>query len=276
MRRGTGALIIIGGHEDKQGDRAILTEVARRVRQEKGPLVVVTVATVDPETAARVYTDLFSDLGVSTVSSLSIRSREEAMSEASAGLIRGAGALFFTGGDQLRITSRLGGTATHRAMEELHAAGATVVGTSAGAAAMSETMIVSTYQRRTRTYSVEMAPGLGLTPGLVIDSHFAERRRLGRLMTAVSMNPLNLGVGIDEDTALILENGRFRVIGSGAVHVLDGCRISHSNVSEKRRHDVLSVFDLSVHVLGEGYGFELEARRPVVLPEGAAVERDDG
>jgi cyanophycinase len=105
MTRGAGALIIIGGHEDKQGDRSILTEVARRARQESGPLVVVTVATMDPETAARVYTDLFSDLGVPSVRTLSISSREEAMSDASARLIRSAGALFFTGGDQLRITT---------------------------------------------------------------------------------------------------------------------------------------------------------------------------
>ena len=273
--RGRGALVIIGGHEDKEGDRAILNEVALRARRASGPRLVVTVAPVDPEAASRRYTRLFSDMGAGAVETLSIGSREDAMSRRCAAQIERAGLIFFTGGDQLRITSRLGGTRSHHAMEERHEAGATVVGTSAGAAAMSETMIVSTYQRQTRSYSVEMAPGLGLTPGLVIDSHFAERRRLGRLMTAVSMNPTNLGVGIDEDTALVLEEGRFRVIGSGAVHVLDGSRIWHSNVSERRRHDVLTVFDLSVHVLGEGYGFDVEARRPMVLPEGAAVEREE-
>jgi cyanophycinase len=108
-----------------------------------------------------------------------------------------------------------------------------------------------------------MAPGLGLLKGVVVDSHFAERGRVGRLLGAVAQNPRNLGLGIDENTGVIVENeSRFRVIGTGAVYVIDGTRVSYSSLSEENPEGILSIFDLTLHILGEDDEYDLSSRRP--------------
>ncbi len=114
-----------------------------------------------------------------------------------------------------------------------------------------------------------MAPGLGFLPGVVIDSHFAERGRIGRLLGAVVQNPRNLGVGIDENTAIVVEGQqRFRTIGSGAVYVIDGTRISYSGLSERHPEGVVSIHDATLHILGEGDVFDLRERRPYTADRG--------
>jgi cyanophycinase len=177
--------------------------------------------------------------------------------------VREASLVFFTGGDQLRITSQLAGTPVYACLEERHLTGMAVAGTSAGAAAMPETMIISGASEESYEMSVlGMAPGLGLVHGVVIDSHFAERGRFGRLLGAVTENPRNVGIGIDEDTAIVVGPDRvFQVIGSGAIYVMDGTHISFSSLSE-RPEGKASVFDIRLHVLAAGDRYELQTKEP--------------
>ncbi len=260
-----GTLIIIGGHEDKAGDRVILTEVARRTHQDHGRLVIVTAATQLPEEVAAEYQAVFKELGVKQIDILDVRTREEAMLDENIQKLAGAPVIFFTGGDQLRITSQIGDSQIFRCMREIYDRGGTIVGTSAGAAAMPETMLISGAGDKSHSISaLAMAPGLGFVGDVVIDSHFAERGRMGRLLGAVVQNPRNLGLGIDEDTAIVLERAEsFRVLGSAAVYLVDGSGITYSSLSESNPEGVVSIDDVKLHVLGEHDEFDLRARRPI-------------
>jgi cyanophycinase len=260
-----GSLIIIGGHEEKQGDCAILTEVVKQLHKGKGKLTIVTVATQLPEEVAEEYREVFTRLGVKQIEVLDIRTREQAYDEANVQKIADASVIFLTGGDQLRITSQVGDSLVFRCMQEMYRNGATIAGTSAGAAAMPETMLIGgANDASNRISALSMAPGLAFITDVVIDSHFAERGRMGRLLGAVSQNPRNLGLGIDEDTAVVAQNdGTLRVIGSGAVYVVDGAGISYSSLSEQNPEGVVSINDVTLHVLGADDRYDLKERRPI-------------
>jgi cyanophycinase len=197
---------------------------------------------------------------------LEIPTREDAYDEANIKKVEAAGGFFFTGGDQLRITSQLGDSPVYQLITERYVEGYMVAGTSAGAAAMPNTMIVGgPSDESNRVSSLSMAPGLGLLEGVVIDSHFAERGRIGRLLGAVVQNPRNLGLGIDESTAILVEDAeRFTVIGSGAVYIVDGTGISYSSLSENIGEGVVTICDVKLHVLGKGDRFDLIQRRPML------------
>jgi len=265
-KKGESTLIVIGGHEDKEGEKRILNEVASRVGS--GKLVVATVATESPDDVWEEYEKLFRELGVKRIEHLDVREREEALSEGCADILDGASVVFFTGGDQLKITSQLGDSKVYQKIEDLLEKGGTIAGTSAGASVMSATMLISGPGDQSPNVSeaIRMAPGLGLLPDIIVDQHFAERGRLGRLIAAIAQNPRYLGVGIDEDTAIVVHDGKsFEVVGSGAVYVLDGSKICYSNLAEEKdaRDKLLTVFDVKVHLLAEGYGFDLQERRPM-------------
>lgn len=258
-----GSLIIIGGHEEKQDDSTILQEVANHANN--GTLTIVTVATQLPEEVGAEYTDVFKRMGVKRIEVLDIRTREQAYDENNVAKIAKAAVIFFTGGDQLRITSQVGDSLVFRCMREVYQRGGTIVGTSAGAAAMPETMLIGgANDSSNRISALSMAPGLAFMSGVVIDSHFAERGRMGRLLGSVAQNPRNLGLGIDEDTAIVVHpEGTFRVIGSGAVYVVDGSAISYSSLSEQNAEGVVSIDDVMIHVLAADDCFDLEQRRPL-------------
>jgi len=260
-----GRLIIIGGHEDKEGERTILKAVAQRARGDNGHLAIVTVASNEPEELGREYRALFTALGVKQIEIVDIRTREEATDKENVQKIAGAKVVFFTGGDQLRITSQIGDSPLFRCMQEIYHKGATIAGTSAGAAAMPETMLIAGASDKSNQISaLEMAPGLAFMQGVVIDSHFAERGRMGRLLGAVAQNPRNIGLGIDEDTAILVTGQEhFEVIGSGAVYVVDGMGISYSSLSEKHPEGIVSINDVKLHVLGQDDQYDLRARRPL-------------
>src|SRR3954464_3859859 len=263
-----GSLIIVGGHEEKdnEAERPILEEIAARAKRRKGNLVVVTVATQLPEEVAADYRAVFRELGVRDLDVLDIRCRDDAHDEAAVAKVRDASLVFFTGGDQLRITSQVGDSPVFRCLNEIYRRGATIAGTSAGAAAMSETMLVSGAGDESAEISaLGMAPGLGFISGVVVDSHFAERGRFGRLLGAVAQNPKNIGLGIDEDTAIVVDRDEhFRVLGSGAVYVVDGTGVTYSSLSERRPKGILSIFDVKVDVLGNGDCYDLTHRRPAM------------
>ena len=274
-KNGKGCLIIIGGHESKgqEAERPILELVASRVSP-RGRLALVTVASQDPQALAAEYTRVFGELGVAHVDHLDIRRRGDAETDQAAKTIRNARVVFFTGGDQLRISSQIGDSLVYQTIQEVYRHGVTVAGTSAGAAVMPDTMLVSgDGDESSQISALGMAPGLGLIEGVVIDSHFAERGRFGRLIGAVTQNPKNLGLGIDEDTAVMVENNHFTVLGSGAVYVLDGSDVTYSSLSEEQPEGVLSVFNVKVHVLAKGDCFDMRQRRPSSAEEMGKASR---
>lgn len=275
MTEGTGPLIIIGGHEDKEGERLILKEVAARIGD--GKLVIATVASHQPEGYFDAYRDAFGALGVGNLVELYVNERGETKAPRIADMFADAAGIFFTGGDQLRISSQIGDTPVERMVREIHERGGLVAGTSAGASVMSETMLVKgSSQESHRIGDLHMAPGLGLVRDVIIDQHFAERGRIGRLLGAVAQNPRVLGIGIDEDTAIVLEGCCFRVAGTGAVYIVDGSGVTHSNIAEASPERTLSMYDVRLHVLSAGDRFDLDRRCPQVTSSARGGPDDDG
>ncbi len=264
VKRGSGCLIIIGGHEDRdpKSERTILKEVARHVRG--GKLVLATVASYEPEGYFEEYQKAFADLDIGELVELYVEDRNEAGDREKLRVLDDAQAIFFSGGDQLRITSQIGDTGIEAKVRAIYERGGLIAGTSAGASVMSDTMLVKGTSSEThRIGDLHMAPGLGLIRDVIIDQHFAERGRFGRLIGAVAHNPRVLGLGIDEDTAAVVEDQTFTVIGSGAVYVVDGAGVTHCNLAEARPERVLSMHGVTVHVLSSGDRFDLAKRRPI-------------
>jgi cyanophycinase len=272
MQRNERTLIIIGGKEDRTADKVILGEVARRVGG--GKLVVSTVAIPSkPDGLFEEYEKAFRALGVKHLFKLEINEREEAKRDSKVRILDDAAGVFFTGGDQMKISSQIGDTPIYKRVKEIYEAGGVIAGTSAGASVMSETMLVEGGDEESHVIggSVRMAPGLGLISGVIIDQHFIERGRMGRLLGAVAQNPKNLGVGIDEQTAIVVERGNgFYVLGSGAVYVIDGGEVSNSNIAEEDLHKTLSIYDIKLHMLSQGDCFDLVSRRPRQMVRRAA------
>jgi cyanophycinase len=265
-----GTLIIIGGHEDKTGERAILKEVVRRLNS--GRLVIATIASHERNGYFESYQDALRDLGATDLIELYVEDRAETLTPATLQALEGAGGVFFTGGDQLRISSQIGDTPVERAVRAIYANGGVIAGTSAGASAMSDTMLVSGSSGEShRIGDLHMAPGLGLIHDVIIDQHFAERGRIGRLLGAVAQNPRILGIGIDEDTAIVVNDGSFTVLGRAGVYVVDGSSVTHSNIAEAKSDRALSIYDVRMHVLSAGDRFSLSNRRPAEVPR---VERN--
>ncbi|MGL5378679.1 cyanophycinase [Clostridium sp.] len=259
-----GNLIIIGGAEDKEGDKEILKRVCNSIDKEKDSILVATVATEYPKEALEKYRKVFKGLGAKNIRGLDIVNRMDSFNEDNIKLVKDADLIFFTGGDQLRITSLLGGTPIYDSLIEASGNGCIIVGTSAGASVMSDTMIVEGKDEESpRKCTLKMSSGLGLVENVIIDQHFAQRGRIGRLLTGIAQNPEALGVGIDEDTAIIVsDKGIAEVVGTGAVYFIDGTGITHTNVSEQYSDELLSMFNVKLHVLKEGNKFNLLTKEP--------------
>lgn len=261
-KSGRGTLVIIGGHEDKEGTRDILREVARLNGDR--PLVIATLASHTREGYFESYQQGFADLDVGPLRELYLDERDDARQADTLDLLTGAGGLFFSGGDQLRITSLLAQTPLDDRVRALYDSGGVIAGTSAGASVLCETMLVSGHSDETyRVGEVQLAPGLGLIQGVLIDQHFAERGRTGRLLGAVALNPRALGIGLDEDTAIVVRGTTFEVIGQGGVYVIDGAAVTHSNVAEAHAGEALSLHGTVLHVLSAGDHFDLRRRAPL-------------
>jgi cyanophycinase len=170
------------------------------------------------------------------------------------------------GGDQLRISSILGGTEVHRIIRNEYEEGRVIAGTSAGASMMSEIMVVEGKDEEApRKCTLKMAPGMGLLEGVIIDQHFNQRGRIGRLLAAVAQNPNILGIGIDEDTAMVVNKDlEFIVEGSGVVTVVDGADISFTNISEQYPDDPLAITNVKIHIFPKGYGFNLIKKQEIL------------
>lgn len=267
-----GRLVIIGGGEDKEDDRLILKEFVRLAKGAKARVVVMTVATNKPAEVGREYKAVFRDLGVDDTEVVDVSTREEAARPDALEKIGQATALYFTGGDQLHITSLMGGTPMQKLIDERHERGLLIGGTSAGAAMMSNSMILGGGgEENPRAEAVRIGPGMDLLAGTIIDTHFSQRGRHGRLLTAVAHYPQDLGLGIDEDTALLVDKNEFEVIGEGAVTVIDGGAMTYTNLPYVKECGGLALYGVTLHVLTAGHKFDLANRQPIPTDLGVPI-----
>lgn len=259
-----GNLIIIGGAEDKEKDKEILKFICSKLNKEEDLFLVATIATEFPKEVGENYKRIFKELGIKNIKILDVINREEGSSDENIQMVKDAAIVFFTGGDQLRITSILGGTLLGDEIVRRCENGCYFVGTSAGASVMSDTMIVKGPDDDSpRKCTLKMAPGLGMIKNVIIDQHFSQRGRIGRLLAGIAQNPRVLGVGIDEDTAIVVnKNGFVKVIGNGAVYILDGTSITYTNVSEQYQEKNLSMYNVKLHILTSGDNFDLLNKIP--------------
>ncbi|MBH8571869.1 cyanophycinase [Nostocaceae cyanobacterium CENA369] len=258
-------LVIIGGAEDKDGDSQILREFVRRSGGTKANIVIMTAATELPREVGENYIRVFERLGAESVRIVDTETREDATSSTALEAIAKATGVFFTGGDQARITSILKDTEIDTAIHKRYAEGIVVAGTSAGAAVMPDKMIVEgDSETNPRIEIVEMGPGMGFLPGVVIDQHFSQRGRLGRLISALLQEPADLGFGIDENTAMVVTDSQIEVIGQGCVTVVDESEATHNNINEILKDEPLAVFGAKLHILPHGYKFDLKTRQPIL------------
>lgn len=256
-----GKLLIIGGAEDKKNECKILKRFVQESGGRESRITVLTAATEYPLQVGTEYHSLFLELGAQEVQVLDVLDRTQANRQGIEKGFEKSTGVFFTGGDQLRITGLLGGTLLGRMLEQLYEQGVIIAGTSAGASVMSDTMIVGGEAGTAKKDTLTMAPGLGLLRSVVIDQHFAQRGRIGRLLSAISQNPYVLGVGIDEDTAILVQSdARFSVVGTNTVTVVDASTSTTTNVSETTPGQALVLSPILMHVLSDGYGFDLKRR----------------
>jgi cyanophycinase len=259
-----GFLIIIGGAEDKQDTCQILREVVRKAGGIKARLAVLTAASSQPFEVGKEYVRVFERLGVQDVQLVHTETREDANDPDVLQAIDQATGIFFTGGDQARLVDLIQGTDLHHRLQARSQSGLVIAGTSAGAAMMPDVMIVEgDSATNPRPDTVELCPGLGFLPGIVIDQHFAQRGRLGRLLTALVREPSILGIGIDEDTAILVKGNEFEVVGSGAVTVVDETDSTYNNLDQLLHDEDLAIFGVKLHILPNGYRFNLESHKPI-------------
>jgi cyanophycinase len=259
-----GTLFAVGGAEDREGDCRILKEFVRLAGGARARIVVMTVATNHPAETGREYKSVFRRLGADDTEVVDVSTREDAALPAPLAKVKRATALYFTGGDQLHVTSLLGGTEMQKLIYARFDKGLVIGGTSAGAAMMSNSMIIGGGgEENPRVEAVRIGPGMDLLVGAIIDTHFSQRGRHGRLLTAVAHYPQDLGLGIDENTALVVEKTTFEVVGEGAVTVFDAGAMTYTNLPYAEECGGLALFGVSVHVLPDGHKFDLANRRPV-------------
>jgi cyanophycinase len=261
-----GHLLVIGGAEDKYNERRILKKFLQLAGDDKAEILIVPVASDFPEFAADVYTQAFRNLGVAHPRVLRATSRQDVAHAEVDKLLDGVTGVFMTGGDQMRLVSLLGGTKLAEKMRKMvRETDVVMAGTSAGAAAMSTSMIVrgepSSHPHKN---AVKLSPGLGFLKNIIIDQHFSERGRISRLITAVSYNPYNLGIGIDENTAIILDGkGVLEVFGAGSTTIVDGSQITFNEIAEVSDNEAFSICGVQFHVLRDGLVYNYLDRHPI-------------
>ena len=269
-----GKLLIIGGAEDKEGDCKILREFLRCAGGTKAHIVIMTAATSLPGEVGDNYIRVFERLGAEDVRVLDTQTPEDANNPEYLEAIEQASGIFFTGGDQARIISCLKDTKLDAAMHKRYSEGIIIGGTSAGAAMMPDMMIIEgDSETNPRVDVVAMGPGMGFLPGVVIDQHFAQRGRLGRLVTALLLQPAVLGFGIDENTAILVSGDELEVIGESAVTVIDESEKLHDNIEGRLKDEGLAICGAKLHILPHGYRFNLKTRQPVFDSAATTAER---
>ncbi|MGF1570951.1 MAG: cyanophycinase [Nodosilinea sp.] len=258
-----GPLVIIGGAEDREGDCLVLREFLRAAGGVRARIAVMTAATGHPVEVGDEYISIFERLGAEYVDVVHTERREDSKREENLEKIDVATGIFFTGGDQSRIVDFIKDTPLDKAIRQRHDQGVVIGGTSAGAAMMPDQMIVGGASvSNPSADAVSMGPGMGFLPGIIIDQHFAQRGRLGRLLAALTLQPAVLGLGIDEDTAIIVSDSKFRVVGQGAITVVDESTVTYNNLEGLLKDEPIALANVKLHILPHGYGFNLETHTP--------------
>ncbi len=247
-----GWLIPIGGAEERTPEAEILSRFCALCGGDEAKILVIPTASELPDTGPN-YVDLFERMGARS-RYIPVNEREDCFNEDITDTLERATGIFITGGNQLRLSTILGGTPVAKRIRARFAAGVHVAGTSAGAAILSEHMIAGGPGGPTPTEDgVTMAPGLGLTNKVIIDQHFRQRDRIGRLLTALSYNPFATGIGIDEDTAAFIDpTGTFEVVGSGGITIVDPAGLRHSSMHDASAQDPISLIGMTLHILTSG------------------------
>jgi cyanophycinase len=256
-----GWIIPIGGAENKENDRHILERFVRCAGGRDADIVVIPTASRLHETGHR-YEKLFRDIGAARVDVMDFDTRRDCQEPGRLQRLEEASGIFFTGGNQLRLTTLLGGTPVAKLVRTRNAIGVTVGGTSAGASILSEHMIAFGDEGSSViSGSVRLAPGLGLTNRFIIDQHFRQRDRLGRLLTALAYNPFAVGIGLDEDTAAFIgPDETVEVEGSGGVTIVDAADVTYSSMDCVTEGQPVCMLGLRLHVLVAGATFNLHTR----------------
>jgi cyanophycinase len=273
-----GILVAVGGAEDKKDDMVVLRRVIDEVKGEAERVEVIAGASREPREAAAPYLRAFEDMGIKKVDWMAMDGKDEADRDDTVERLRKADVIYFTGGDQLRLSQTLRGSKAQEVILERYQQGAVIAGTSAGAAAMSEVMLArGTVEEGLNKGNVHTDEGLGLLPHTIIDTHFVQRGRFARLMEAVAHEPELTGIGISEDTAIIVREGhKLEVVGSDNVIVFDGTEVLHTNADEADRGDALIVARVVVHALAAGCHYDLETRELRVPKVDTIALRQDG
>ena len=281
MLKYKGTLIPIGGNEDKGIDvnemytlefidEGILYHVVKEAGGVGANIVIIPAASSIPVEVGENYIEAFTTLGCKNVTVLDIRSKEDAEKRASIDLIKSANCIMFSGGNQSKITDKIGGTMIHDILLDRYKneSGFVIAGTSAGAMVMANEMIAG--GSATEAFvkgAVTMYKGLGLIPELIIDTHFIRRGRFGRQSEAVAKYPNLIGIGLAEDTGMIIKNGKdCTVIGSGMAIVFDGSRLTHNNEKILKEGTPMTMANLKVHVLSNSDHYDIKSRKVTVLP----------
>jgi cyanophycinase len=265
-----GHLMIIGGAEDKYNERRLLRKFVELAGESEARILIVPVASDYPEFSADVYTQTFRNLGLHHVKVLRATSRQAVIDADAENLLEDATGVFLSGGDQMRLVSMLGGTEFARLLEKrVRHSPLVLAGSSAGASGMSAAMIVrGEATSHPHKSAIRISPGLGILQNIIIDQHFTERGRLSRLITAVSYNPRHLGLGIDENTAVIISNdGTLEVHGHGTVTIIDGSHITYNDIAEVEDVQPFAVAGVQLHILRDGLRYDITNRAPIPVAE---------
>ncbi|MBB1465888.1 cyanophycinase [Vibrio sp. SG41-7] len=257
-----GFVIPVGGAEERIDDPIILQRFVKLCGGDSANIVIIPTASQLEETGPN-YEKIFSDLGVSVAVSLTINTREDAHCEDVLVRLESATGIFMTGGNQLRLSTIIGGTPVAQSIRRLNALGVHVAGTSAGAAIMPEHMIAGgATGSLPNEQGVTFAPGMGLLSKAILDQHFSQRNRLGRLLSAVSYNPFASGLGICENTAAFIgPDNVLEVVGNGSITIVDPSELQYSSMAEARRGDAITLIGIKLHMLSDGDKYCLDTRK---------------
>lgn len=262
-----GLIVAVGGAEDKEQDLSLLKTMVSLIKKgerESIRIELITTASEIPEEVGEIYDKAFSMIDNTSLGFLHIKNREEANDPSLVQRIRDADIIYFSGGDQLRITSILGGSPFLIEIRKKYFNEFCIVaGTSAGASAMSETMIYDGEASEALLKgAVHMTGGIGLISRVIIDSHFIKRGRFSRLMQIISTHPGKIGIGLGEDTGVVIEKGRYiKAIGSGLVVIFDGQHLRYTNIADISDGDAIAIENIHIHTIVKGYGYDLEERK---------------
>ena len=262
-----GYIVPVGGAEEKMGDVAILRRFATLCGGPGSRIAIIPTASTQSETGSR-YEELFHGLGVREARALPIMTRADGEHPEWLEVLDQVDGVFLAGGNQLRLSTTIGGTQVAKALRRRNREGMHVAGTSAGAAFLCEHMIAFGKEGGSpRAKIVTLAPGLGLTNRVIIDQHFRQRDRLGRLLTALAYNPFAIGIGLDENTAAFIgPDETLEVVGGGALTIVDPSGLEFSSMARVRKNDVVCLIGLKLHILDQGSTFNLHTRIAAAAP----------